>query len=177
MTEQTITLFLGETIGFWVQTGAIVLSALFAGRQIRLLRKQEKSDDFKRKQRATIDAVISDRRDDGLTLSRQQFGDMKAQGENFESLGAHPIIDNKEKNQAILDILNNYEFMAAGIKEQAFDEEIFKRMKCSLIVQDWDVLEVYIRALRKKSGRPKLFVEFEWLAEKWKDDSSLRIKH
>jgi hypothetical protein len=31
--------FLGETIGYWLQTIAIVASAIFAGSQIRALRK------------------------------------------------------------------------------------------------------------------------------------------
>ncbi|WP_218966857.1 DUF4760 domain-containing protein [Snodgrassella alvi] len=67
----------------------------------------------------------------------------------------------------ILDVLNNHEFMAAGIKEGAFDEEIYKCMKRSLIIKDWEKLELYVRALRKREQRDRLFSEFQWLAEKW----------
>lgn len=170
MLGQTPILFLGETIGFWIQTVAIVVSALFAGTQLLALRKQNLSNDLQWKQRATIDAVMSDRKDSGLIQARRLFAKMKKQNENFDALGSNPLLDNEEKNHAILDILNNYEFMASGIKENAFDEEIYKRMKRSLIIQDWDILEIYIQALRKKEKRPKLFCEFEWLAKKWKDN-------
>lgn len=164
-------------LGSWIQTGAIVASAVFAGIQLRLLRKQNTSHDLQWKQRATIDAVTADKRDDGLNASRERFAEMKRNRENFTSLGAHEFGqgDNLKKNQAILDILNNYEFMAAGIHEGAFDEEIFKRMKCSLIIKDWEILEVYIVALRRREERPKLFKELEWLANRWKNDSSLKI--
>lgn len=170
MVDDVANLFLGETIGFWIQTSAIVLSALFAGQQLRSLRKQNTNNDLQWKQRATIDAVMSDRKDVGLIQSRRLFAKMKSEDENFDALGSNPLLDNEDKNHAILDILNNYEFMAAGIQEGAFDEEIYKRMKRSLIVKDWETLEIYIKALRKREKRPKLFCEFEWLAKKWKDE-------
>ncbi|WP_439242355.1 DUF4760 domain-containing protein [Lonepinella sp. BR2474] len=169
MIENTA-LFWGESLGFWVQTGAIILSALFAGVQLRALRKQQSSNDLQWRQRATIDAVMSDRKDNGLIQSRRLYAQMKSQKENFDALGSNPLLDNEDKNHAILDILNNYEFMASGIKEGAFDEEIYKRMKCSLIIQDWEILDIYVKALRKRENRPKLFCEFEWLATKWNNE-------
>lgn len=163
-----------ESIVSWIQTGILAVTAVFAGYQLKALRSQEQSDDLKRKQRATIDAVMADRRDEQLIASRYAFADMKNSNENFESLAAHQIPNNFQKNKAILDILNNYEFMAAGIREGAFDEEIYKRMKCSLIVQDWEILSVYVFSLRKQTKRERLFIEFQWLAERWKKDSSLK---
>lgn len=160
--------FLGESYGFWIQTIAISASAIFAGVQLKSLKSQNINTELQWKQRATIDAVMSDRKDGGLIQSRRLYAKMKSEKENFDALGSRPLLDNEEKNHAILDILNNYEFMASGIKEGAFDEEIYKRMKCSLIIQDWEVLDIYIQALRKREKRPKLFCEFEWLAKKWK---------
>lgn len=165
-------LYLGETVGFWVQTGAIVVSALFAGFQVKSLRKQNTSNDLQWRQRATIDAVISDRKDRGLIRSRRLYARLKSQCTNFDALGSTPLLENEKENHAILDILNNYEFMAAGIKEGAFDEEIYKRMKRSLIIQDWIILDIYIQSLRKQEGRPKIFCEFEWLAKKWMNEKN-----
>ncbi len=173
MTDCSATLFGGESIGFWVQTIIFFISAIFAGNQLKRLRLQERSDDLKQKQRATIDAVLAERKDNQLTQSRQLFAEMKQRNENFEALGAYPIIQNKVKNKAILDILNNYEFMSAGIRENAFDEAIYKRMKCSLIIQDWKILELYILSLRKQTTRESLFTEFEWLAKKWINNPKL----
>lgn len=163
----TTALYLGETLGFWIQTTAIVFSALFAGFQLKSLKAQNVSNDLQWKQRATIDAVMSDRKDIGLIQSRKAYAKMKSDKENFDALGSAPLLNNEDKNHAILDILNNYEFMASGIQEGAFDEEIYKRMKRSLIIQDWEILDIYVQALRKREKRPKLFCEFEWLAKKW----------
>lgn len=159
---------LGLSVGYWLQTVAFVSSAIFAGWQIRALRKQNESNDTQWRQRATIDAVMTDRKDERLMASRLKYAKMREERENFDLLGSTNLLDNEEKHSAILDILNNYEFMAAGIREGAFDEEIYRRMKCSLIIRDWDVLEVYIVATRKRESRPKLFIELEWLAKKWK---------
>ena len=171
MTEAPV-LFWGETIGFWVQTLAVVASALFAGFQVKSLRKQNTSNDLQWRQRATIDAVMSDRKDRGLIRSRKLYAQLKTNGINFDTIGSEALLKNEKENHAILDILNNYEFMAAGIREGAFDEEIYKRMKCSLKIQDWNTLDIYIQALRKRELRPKLFCEFEWLATKWEQEKS-----
>ncbi|WP_100101766.1 DUF4760 domain-containing protein [Snodgrassella communis] len=159
--------FLGETIGYWLQTIAIVASAIFAGSQIRALRKQHTSNDIQWKQRATVDAVIADKRDATLINSRLMYAKLKENNTDFNTIGAQSLLANEKENQAILDVLNNYEFMAAGIKEGAFDEEIYKRMKRSLVIKDWEKLELYVRALRKREQRDRLFSEFQWLAEKW----------
>ncbi|MGF6148935.1 Uncharacterised protein [Kingella potus] len=162
---------LGQPLGYWLQTVAIVASAVFAGWQIKALRKQHVSNDIQWKQRATIDAVMADRKDDNLIRSRRVYAKLKQANTNFDAIGSAPLLENEECNHAILDILNNYEFMAAGIREDAFDEQIYKRMKRSLIIADWQILNIYIQALRKRECRPKLFAEFQWLAEKWQNES------
>lgn len=165
--------FLGETIGYWIQTIAIVLSAGFAGVQIKSLRKQQTNNDTQWRQRATVDAVIADKRDATLIKSRLIYARLKEENADFNAIGAQSLLKNPEENQAILDVLNNYEFMASGIKEGAFDEDIYKRMKCSLIINDWKKLDLYVFALRKKEKRDKLFSEFQWLAEKWKTEENI----
>ena len=110
---------------------------------------------------------MADRKDDNLIRSRRLYAKMKQDKIDFDALGGAPLLDNETENHAILDILNNYEFMASGIREGTFDEEIYKRMKGSLIIVDWENLHIYVYALRKRENRPKLFIEFEWLAKKW----------
>ncbi len=163
-------MFLGQPIGYWIQTVAIVASAIFAGWQIKALRKQNNNNDIQWRQRATIDAVMADRKDANLIQSRRAYAKMKQNKTNFDAIGGAPLLENEEANHAILDILNNYEFMASGIREEAFDEDIYRRMKQSLIISDWNMLNVYIYALRKRENRPKLFCEFEWLAKKWEEN-------
>lgn len=129
-------MFLGQPIGYWIQTVAIVASAIFAGWQIKALRKQNNNNDIQWRQRATIDAVMADRKDANLIQSRRAYAKMKQDKTNFDAIGGAPLLENEEANHAILDILNNYEFMASGIREGAFDEDIYRRMKQSLIISD-----------------------------------------
>lgn len=176
---QAAVVFLGESIGFWIQTGAFVLSAGFAGfavvynaKQVKLLRGQTESNEKFARRRATVDVAMHERQDQKLQNHRQKFAEMHESSANFTRLACSPLVENKQENEAILAILNNYEFIASGIREEAFDEEIYKRMKRSLIIRDWDTLKPYVTELRNKEKRPKLFVEIEWLAEKWRSETS-----
>ena len=73
-----------------------------------------------------------------------------------------------EEAKSILVVLNFYEFAAAGIRDGAFDEAMFKRMQFSMVIRDWTGLEGFVYELRKARGRDTLFKEFQRLAERWK---------
>ncbi|MFD1244788.1 DUF4760 domain-containing protein [Paralysiella testudinis] len=61
-----------------------------------------------------------------------------------------------------------------GIKENIFDEAVYKRMSKSSVVKDWKTLKPYIMELRRiNDNNDKLFCEFEWLANRWiKEDQA-----
>lgn len=67
-------------------------------------------------------------------------------------------------------MLNNYEFIATGIKEGAFDEEIYKRVTRSLFLKDWNGMCSWIVELRRITGVETIYSEFEWLAMRWKNN-------
>lgn len=73
-----------------------------------------------------------------------------------------------EEAKAILVVLNFYEFAAAGIRDGAFDEAMFRRMQYSMVLRDWGALEGFVRELRKARGSDTLFREFQRLAESWR---------
>lgn len=160
-----------QEIGYWVQTVAFIASAVFAGRQLQALRRQSADSALQSRRRATIDAVIADSKSTALNQARRTYVRMKQEDVNFNLLGSLPLMEHESENHAILDILNNYEFMATGIAEGAFDESIYRRMKRSLVISDWQTLEIYIIALRKSEDRSKLFCEFEALAKLWSEES------
>lgn len=159
--------FLGETLGLWIQTGAFVLSAFYAARQVRMLRVQTDKNEALARQRATVDMVLHEQQDEALTAARKVYASLRDQQANLTQYACKPSTDHPDENAAILAILNNYEFIATGIREGAFDEQIYKRMKRSLVVRDWKDLSGYALEKRKSTQREKLFVEFEWLAQKW----------
>lgn len=168
MTDPQPITFFGENIGFWIQTGAIVLSAIYAGRQVRLLRIQTDQNEIQAKRRATIDMVLDEKQDGNLVAARKKFAELR-DSNNITAFACKPESEHPDENSAILAILNNYEFMAIGIREKALDEAIYRRMKNSLVIRDWEALASYVLEMRKKHKNPKLFVEFEVLAGDWAD--------
>lgn len=169
-TNEAIT-FLGESIGVWLQTGAFVFSAFYAARQVKQLRIQTDKNEQQLRLRATVDMVLHEKQDGLLTDARAKFAALRDSRESLTHFACKPMTSHPEENAVIMAILNNYEFMATGIRESAFDEAIYKRMKKSLVIRDWDSLSGYALEMRKQTNRDKLFVEFEWLAKKWKSDS------
>ena len=75
-----------------------------------------------------------------------------------------------DERRSILNVLNFQEFVAAGIREKAFDEPMYKRIQFSVVTRDWNVCKGFIMELRKSRNRPTLFQEFQWLAERWLAD-------
>ena len=72
-----------------------------------------------------------------------------------------------DERRAILNVLNFQEFVAAGIRENAFDEAMFKRIQFSVVTRDWRSCQGFVMELRNARSRPTLFKEFQWLAERW----------
>ena len=106
-----------------------------------------------------------------------QIGDKKLNDARTIVVGLHA---KAEKNLAkfledekcreyigIRDTLNNYEFIATGIRLKAFDEKIMKRMRHSVIMKDWNALKGTIEEMRTKTGFRTLYQEYEWLCKRW----------
>jgi tRNA(Ile2) C34 agmatinyltransferase TiaS len=119
---------LGESLGVWIQTGAVVLSAFYAGRQVLLLRVQTDKNEQQVRRRATVDMVLHEKQDTALREARIKFAELRDGKNNITQYACRPLSEHPDENAAIMAILNNYEFMATGIREGAFDERIYKRM-------------------------------------------------
>ncbi|MBU0592426.1 MAG: DUF4760 domain-containing protein [Gammaproteobacteria bacterium] len=151
--------YLGETTGFWIQTGAFVFSALGA---IAIIY----NNSHQAKKRATIDLVLHESSNQFLIDAKKEVSKYHDTEVNFTELSCGQNCA-KPENGFIQSVLNNYEFIASGIKEGAFDEEIYKRMKRSVVIRDWKAFSGYIAELRRAKQRDKLYIEFEWLAKRW----------
>lgn len=144
--------------------------AYFAWSQLKELRKQHK-------QKATIELLINNSNNAYYRKRRKSYMKMRDGGLNFTSLAcslekhAEATDETNRQNFIVLDILNSIEFICVGIKENLFDEAVYKRMSKSSVITDWNTLKPYIMELRRiKNNNNKLFCEFEWLAEKWIDE-------
>lgn len=141
--------------------------AFFAYSQLKELRKQHK-------QKSTIDLLISNNTNEYYRKRRKAYMRMRDSGMNFTALvckldkQVKSTDEERRHNFIVLDVLNSIEFICVGIKEDLFDEAVYKRMSESSVIKDWNTLKPYIMELRRVSGdNDKLFCEFEWLATKW----------
>lgn len=182
--------------GYWIQTVAYFLSGLgglgvlvqvhllrkqlkaaedarinsesASDRQLQALNDQMRSAEKQSRCRATVDIVLHEKTDKEYLSARKEFAALKAANKTLTKFACADAGTDVEANQAILLVLNQYEFMSAGIFAGAFDEEIYMRMKRSLLIRDWDSLSTYVSELRRLKSNPALFIEFEKLAVKWR---------
>lgn len=157
--------WLGETIGFWIQTGAFFLSAAAAVLVIyhngRLAKK-----------RALIDLIIQQKSDEGLTQAVRRVYDLADGGNHLSSLVGTDTADRR----TILQVLNNQEFIAVGIRLNAFDEAVYKQLQYNNVVKLWDATSGFIHELRKIDARKTLFQDFEALSKRWLRDPIKKLK-
>jgi len=151
--------WLGETWGFWVQTGALIVSAVAAIYLIAASRKDNR-------RRATIDLVIQQKQDSELQTAKRFV--LSLHENKVENLTKYLADKNSDECKNLLRVLNNYEFVAAGIREDALDEEIFKRVQFSVWIKDWDALSGVVMELRHSENRDTLFQEFQLMSARWK---------
>ena len=158
--------WLGESWGFWIQTGAFLLSALAAIAIIFFNGKQARV-------RALIDILLHQKSDSALIEATRKVLDLKSSGGN---LSAHVTSDTEER-RTILRVLNNQEFLAVGVRKKAFDEDVYKQMQCSNVLRLWSAAQGFIHELREDDKKKTLFQDFEALATEWKKNPITKIKH
>ena len=146
-------------MGFWIQTGALVISAIAA---VAIIWANYRSEC----RRHTIEVGKELIRDREIAEMRKIIVALHDKEQhNFAR-----YLDNREspEYQAIMKTLNNYEFLAIGIRTGAFDEKILKEMYYSILIRDWDALNPFVNELRNQVKVSTIFQEFEWLGKRWK---------
>jgi hypothetical protein len=153
------TKWLGETMGFWIQTALLAISALGAVWIIKARGTQEK-------RRATVDAIIHQKAESKLRDARAVIRRMHENKE--KNLAKHLENPTSEECIAIIEVLNAYEFIASGIRQGAFDEGTYKRLRCSNVLNDWQILYAFVQEMRNSKDSSTLFQDFKWLAARWR---------
>lgn len=154
--------WLGETWGFWIQTGAFLISAIAGVAVIYYNGKQGRT-------KALIDLIIQQKTDHKLLEATALVFHLHRQNTQF-SRYVTPDLRPEEKatREAIIMVLNNHEFIALGIRQGAFDERIYKRMQCSNVLKVWDAARGFVHEVRRMEQKDTFFQELEKLAERWK---------
>jgi hypothetical protein len=150
---------INDKFGF-VLTACIAALAIFHNNKIN-------------RRRATIDLILKTNSDDTLNeakktvakLSKDELSTLavKAIGSSHDGKN-DPTDSERDQLAEVLEVLNWYEFIAAGVREGAFDYKMFHRLMYGIICRDWKKLHVFVTQLRSSSGSKTTFQEFEWLA-------------
>lgn len=148
--------WLGETIGFWIQTGAIFLSAIAA---IYVIHHNGKLA----KKRALIDLIIQQKADSSLLDATRRVYELQDAGNHLSSI----VGKDSEDRRLILQVINNQEFIAVGIRLKAFDEKVYKQLQFNNVLKLWTATSGFIHEIRKIDNKVTLFQDFECLAVRW----------
>ncbi len=151
-----IILWFGESLGFWIQSAIFLLSAVGAVSVIW-------HNGLLAKKRAIIDLLIQQKSNKDLIEAIQKVYKLADEENYLSQLASNDSGDRR----AILTVLNNIEFIAAGMRMGAFDEKTYKQMQYSNVIKLWAVSSSFIHELRKIDGIDTLFQDFETLAKKW----------
>ncbi len=159
------------TIPTLLQTGSLIIAAsalIFNARQVKELRVQNIQNEKNARQRATIDLALHEKSDPAYLQCKADFLELRNnKAVNITTyacdVGKHP-----NQNKTIFAYLDHYEFLATGISEGALDGEIYKKMRRSSVIKDWDAVQPYVYELRKQRSNDKIYCELEGLVKSWK---------
>ncbi len=116
------------------------------------------------KRRATIDLAIEQIKDKALGEAAALVHKMHVEKQN---LSAFCSKHGSDEYNAIGRVLNSHELVASGIKEGAYDENLYKRMKYTSVCLHWEALNGYVHQMRTNMKSDTLYQDFEWLAKRW----------
>lgn len=151
--------FLGETKGFWVNTGALVVSILVASAAIWVASKRERK-------RSTLEFLNGRHRDRAL-LEAIRFVRHGLKEKTGWLFLLNPDDPDTEKVKLAL---NYHEFVAQSIMQKALDEAMYKQMQYTNLMNFWKSSEPAIRYLREQTKTKTLYQDIEWLVRRWQDD-------
>lgn len=156
----------GDTLlGFWIQTGAFIISAVGAVSVIWY-------NGLVARQRATVDLVLHQKSDKDLIAALSIVYEMNREEEKFTD---HLPNLQSDKGKAIRLVLNSHEFVALGIRRKAFDEKLYKEMQCSNFLKVWMACRGLVYEIRKQEAKETIFQEIEWLAGRWSESPVEKI--
>ncbi len=144
-----------QEISNWILIGTLLVAVIALWRNHVINRRA-----------ATINMVIHQKNDSRYTTARETFKTLQEE-ENVAKYADKTQLESDIRD-AILTILNQYEFVASGINEGAFCKGLYKRLQYGVVTKDYDKLEGFISELRRANKHPTLFQEFETLAKRFK---------
>ena len=76
--------------------------------------------------------------------------------------------DGQDVKNTIINLLNDFEYIATGVNMDIFDENVVKKLWRGKLIYAFDMFKNYIHHLRIEHGWENVYTELEYLANKWK---------
>jgi Domain of unknown function (DUF4760) len=125
------------------------------------------------RRKAAAEVIFSTRKDSDLLSSLHKISVI-----HFSSINIATFAKNDKNGtddaQSIRYALNHYEYIAVGIDQGIYDEDIFKHSHYSTVLKLYEHTKSYIAERRRIIGRQTTYQEFECLACRWKENP---LKH
>lgn len=128
------------------------------------------------KKRATIDMIMAERNNTELQQAIKRVNELSKIQNCILATYTSDSEDTKQDKSYILTVLNQREFVCAGLLGGALHEKMYKDFQYSMLLRDWDNLSGFVSELRRMRNAPTAFQEFETIARKWKRHP-LKVKH
>lgn len=153
-----------QTLSLIVAAGALIFNAL----QVKQLKIQNTQNEKKARQRATIDLALHEKSDPTYLRCKNDFLKLRNDASANITKYACDVNEHPEENKVIFAYLDHYEFLATGVSEGALDGEIYKKMRRTSVIRDWDAVQPYVYELRKQRNNNKIYCELEELVRTWR---------
>lgn len=127
------------------------------------------------KKRATIDMIMAERNDTVLQNAIARVNELAKQPDLIFSKYVSDDEQDRADRKCILKVLNQREFVSAGVLGGALHENMYKDFAYSMFLRDWENLKGFVYEMRRIRNAPTAFQEFETLARKWKKEP-LKVK-
>lgn len=148
----------------WLAPGAILLSAGLAWLYHRSISAK----------RATLDLIeTTEMANEALADARLHFADLTSgDGQALLDL-VNPTTSDSRRSAAKVSVhLNHCELIAVAILNGAMDERMYKDWRFTTYVRTWEQAHAYITAKRTKLDQPKLYTNFQEVAERWRSEAN-----
>lgn len=150
---------LGETKGFWINTGALVISILVAAAAIWSASSRERK-------RSTLE-FLNRRHVDKELIDAIRF---VRHGLKDRADFSFVLLPHDDSAEMVKTALNYHEFVAQSIMQKALDEAMYKQMQYTNLMNFWRSAKPVVAYIREKTGVRTLYQDLEWLYERWHHD-------
>lgn len=82
-------------------------------------------------------------------------------------------VSQEEGSVSAKELLNSWERVAVAVRNKVYDEEMLYNTYSGFLIVIWQTLSPYVHV--KRRDNPKLFVEVQWLALRWRARRDMKL--